>query len=675
MKFTYKWLKDFVDIEISPQKLAASLTLVGLEVISLEKVKEDFVFEVEITSNRTDLLSIIGIAREVAAIMGKKIRFKGYGKNYGFWDKQGFFRFNLKIENEDDCPLYTARIIRDVKIESSPDWLKERLLAIGIRPVNNIVDITNYVQVSLGQPLHAFDLDRIEGDLIWVRRAKDGERIITIDNRPFNLNSDILLIADARKPIAIAGIMGGKETEIGLETKNILLESAKFNAILIRRMRQRLGLTSESQYRFERDLDINNVIFASDYAVRLIKDYCKGRIVLSKKVGSCVSKKRSVIFNPENVLKVLGKSPSPSLIIRILKSLGFIVKNSQEKLKVEVPTFRKDIKEEIDLIEEVARLWGYDKIPLTLPYVRIFLKTDTYQKMLLRIRNILINQGVSEVINYSLLGNLTLKRLKIPSCDFVTIANPLSHQQEVLRPLLLPGLLFNVSKNIRYKEGVGFFEIGRVFLGIKENNFLGLVLCGKKVFLKDTGKTEDNFTILHLKGIIELILGNLGIKNFDFVDEQYPYLGNGLRIMILKEEIGYLGKVDSEVLINFDINKKDVFAAELNLDKLVKFIDLNRRYKSLPIYPGVRRDISLVIPENISLKEVLRRIEEEKFSLLKEIKIVDFYKGSPIPSGFRSVTLSCFYYSDIHTLTDIEVNHQHLELCNLLKKEFSVEIR
>ncbi|MCM8782958.1 MAG: hypothetical protein NC909_00975, partial [Candidatus Omnitrophica bacterium] len=385
--------------------------------------------------------------------------------------------------------------------------------------------------------------------------------------------------------------------------------------------------------------------------------------------------KKTVIFNPENISRVLGRSPSLERTKKILESLGFFIKKNRKRFKIEVPTFRKDIKEEIDLIEEIARLWGYDKIPLTLPYIMPFLSPDTYQKMILKIRDILISQGFSEVINYSLLGKPTLRQLKIEPQSFTTIVNPLSSQQEVLRPLLLSGLLFNVSKNIRYKEGVALFEMGRVFQHSKEKNFLGLVLCGKRIFLKDTGKTEDNFTFLHLKGILELIFKSLGIKNFDFVSEHYPYLETAFTIVILEDRIGYLGKIDSEVVNNFDINKENVFAAELHLDRLIEFIDLSRTYQPLPIYPVVRRDISVMIREDISLREVLRRIDKQGLGLLKEVKAIDFYQGRPIPSGFKAVTLSCFYYSDTHTLTEAEVSNEHLKLCNLLKQEFSAEIR
>jgi len=675
MKFTLNWLKDFVEIKLSPQRLAEAFTLAGLEVTSLKKEDNDWVFEIEVTSNRPDLLSVLGIAREVSAITGQKligdsVERLAYSKIFVSNKK-----FKINIESKEDCPLYTAKIIKEVKVAPSPDWLKERLELIGCRTVNNIVDITNYVMFTLGQPLHAFDLNRLEGDLISVRRAKDNESITTIDGRVFVLNKDVLVIADSQRPIAIAGIMGGKDTEVDTHTKDILLESAKFNPLLIRRMRQLLGLVSESQYRFERDVDINNVIFASDYAVNLIEKLAGGKTLLFKKTADIPKKRKIIIFNPDNITNILGVTIQKNKIRKILTGLGFKIKSFNEKLKVEVPSFRKDVKEEIDLIEEIARLWGYDRIPKTLPYIKPLDTDEINRRILSKIKNILVGQGFFEVVNYSLISKTILKNLKMDPEKALPIANPLSNQQEILRPSLLPGLLFCISKNIQHKEGVCIFEIGKVFEGLKETNFLGLALCGKKIFLRDCGKTEDNFTILHLKGVVELILKSIGIKDFDFVLEELAYLEEGFKVMFAGERLGYLGKAEPEVVKRFDINKKDVFVGELNLEAMLKFMDLNKKYKPLAPYPGIRRDISLVLKEDISLKEILKRINNRGFKLLKEIKVIDFYKGSPIPSGFKGVTLSCLYYSDTHTLTDEEADSEHSLLCNSLKEEFSVQFR
>jgi len=677
MKFTYHWLKDFVEIKIPPQKLAELLTMSGLEVTSLKNKDDDWIFEVEVTSNRPDLLSVLGIAREVCAITKSKIKMQKLIADsverlaYSLSNK----KFKINIESKRDCPLYTAKIIKEVKVGPSVDWLKERLELIGCRSVNNVVDITNYVMFSLGQPLHAFDLDKLNGNFICVRRAKEGETITTIDGKSFNLDKDILVIADSQKPIAIAGIMGGKDTEVNFDTKNILLESAKFNPLLIRRMRQKLGLVSESQYRFERDVDIENVIFASFYATYLIENIAKGVLIGSKNTPYKRKRKKIIVFNYGKVDKILGVHIKKEEIKKIFKKLDFKIKELKDKLKIEIPSFRKDIKEEIDLIEEVSRIWGYDRIPHTFPYIKPLTDLDISQKIIFKLKNLLINQGFFEVINYSLISKQVLKDLKINSLeDLTSIANPLSNQQEILRPLLLAGLLYNVSRNIRYNEGVLVFEIGKVFEGLDEFNHLGLALCGKKVFFKDSGKVEDNLNIQHLKGEVQLILENLGIKNFDFVYKKEPYLEIGFKVVVDKEEIGYLGKVDKEVGDNFDIPKKDVFVAELNLDNLRRFVDLNKKYKPLPVYPIVRRDISLAINEKVSLKEVLKRIKEVGFPLLKEVEIIDFYKGSPIPSGFRGITLSCLYYAQ-RTLTEEEVDSLHLKIRDILKNEFSVQLR
>ncbi|MCX5703645.1 MAG: phenylalanine--tRNA ligase subunit beta [Candidatus Omnitrophica bacterium] len=381
MKFTYNWLKDFVEIKITPQALADKLTMAGLEVTSLEERGGDFVFEVEITPNRPDCLSVIGIAREVAAITGKKLK-ASQRPSAPMPQLPSCPGYVIKIQDKKDCPLYIARVIKDIRVGPSPEWLKKRLELIGCRSINNVVDITNYILFTWGEPLHAFDLNKLTGGSIIVRRAKNGEKITTIDGGEKTLNPDILVIADTHKPAAIAGIMGGKDTEVTERTKNILLETAVFNPIIVRRGRQTLGLSSESAYRFERGVNLEAVKAASLRATQLLQEYSGGACVLAKSLGQEKAKKQSINLEVATVNKILGIKILRGKIKKILESLGFKIKTGgRNNFRVTVPSHRPDVALEIDLIEEIARIFGFAAIPKSLPLISPRVTIDTAESL------------------------------------------------------------------------------------------------------------------------------------------------------------------------------------------------------------------------------------------------------------------------------------------------------
>jgi phenylalanyl-tRNA synthetase beta chain len=526
MKVTYNWLKDFVDIKISAEVLADRLTMAGLEVVFLEKKGNDWVLELEITPNRADCLSVIGIAREVAAITNSKFKIQNLISQFKI--KKGK-DLEIKIEDKRDCPLYVARLISSVKVRNSPDWLKTRLENVGIRAVNNIVDITNYVLIETGQPLHAFDYDRLEEHRIIVRRAKDGERIINIDGIERELNSDCLVIADSHKPVAIAGIMGSKDTEITENTKNVLLESAEFNPLVIRRARRYLGLMTESAYRFERGVDKYSVIFASKRAEDLIKKIAEGNLRIFKIEGEFKERQRIVSLNIKDVERNLGEYVCQSKIKKIFKSLSFRIKEEKDKLKVYIPSFRKDIKEEIDLIEEIARIFGYDNIPLTLPYIKVSTPKTPIQDLIKGIiKSSLLKMGLNEVITYSFIDPDYLREKE----EAIGIINPLSQDLSYLRPNLLFSLLKVLEHNMnRDADSVAIFELAKIYSYKqnlpKEEDVLGILVWGN--FYSDWLRNQRfNFSLFDLKGIIETILRDLGIENFQFKKSQIPYLVEGV---------------------------------------------------------------------------------------------------------------------------------------------------
>ncbi|MDO8489296.1 MAG: phenylalanine--tRNA ligase subunit beta, partial [Candidatus Omnitrophota bacterium] len=521
MKVTYSWLKDFVDLKIPPAELAEKLTMAGLEVVSLEEIGGDSVFEIEITSNRPDWLSVAGIAREVSAICGLKLKTVN--------PKETKIKTNdclsVKISSiaKGDCSFYSIRVICDVKVGPSPEWLKKRLTSLGCRPVNNIVDITNYILFETGQPLHAFDLDTLNQREINVRRAKTDEKIITIDGLQRILSPEILVIADKDKLIAIAGIMGGKEAEVTFKTRNILLESAVFNPILVRRAKQKLAIQSESAYRFERGVDFETAKAASLAAQELILKLASGRPCIYKSIGAKKSTNPIINLDAAYVNKVLGVVIPVIKIKQILSRLGLQVKiKTKNILQLKIPSFRQDLKLQIDLIEEIARIYGYAKIPKTIPAIRPGQGIADKRGVSCGIKNILSGLGLHEVITYSLIDhNLLIKSGINTDRSPIEILNPLSCEQGVLRPTLLPSLIRCIAYNLnQQQENIKIFEIASSFSGesdsIREEPCLGIALCGINSFLTNQGLVKDEVTLLHLKGTLEILFGRLGVRGFDF---------------------------------------------------------------------------------------------------------------------------------------------------------------
>ncbi len=681
MKVTYNWLKDFLNIKIPPKALAEKLTNIGLEVVSLEAAQGDFIFEIEITSNRPDWLSVLGVAREVAAITNSKLKTQNSKlKIQNLEPKVKTLKGNFRIEIEDkkDCPLYTARIIKNVKVGASPEWLKKRLELVGCRSVNNIVDITNYCLFALGHPLHAFDLDKLNQATVIVRRAKAGEKITTIDNQQKLLTPEILVIADNHKPVAVAGVMGGKDTEVTFNTRNILLESAIFNPVLVRRGRQKLGLQSESAYRFERGVDLESVKNTSLSAQKLICELAhglpSGSISLGAPKPTCVSIKLDVAY----VNRILGTKITTLKIREILSSLGFSLKTqAKNTLLVKSPSFRQDIKSAIDLVEEVARIYGYDAIAQTLPAIKPGPNTFGKTEDVSYIKNVLLGLGLQEAITYSLVDRQLLTKLGIKfDVNLIEISNPLSREQEVLRPTLLPSLMRCVAYNLnQQQEYVNIFEVANIFSGSNnvpdEKLSLGIALCGTSSFLIKQGLIKDEITLLHLKGILEELFNKLGIQGYGFKSKG----GKQVSIVVGEQEVGVMLDLNKQVLDAFDIKNKQVVLAEINLEKIFTYINLKKKFSNIPRYPAITRDISFIVKDDISAKDLIRAIEEKGLTLLSLAKVVDYYQGKQIPAGFRGLTVSCVYRANDRTLTEEELSPIHNSICAFLVERFGIKLR
>ena len=682
MKVSYSWLKEYVDTKIDPKKIAHLLTMAGVNVASCENVGGDYIFELEITANRPDCLSVLGVARELAALLGKSLKVPKEikdGKKQKVQSKKQKPSFNVTLKNPELCFRYTARIIKDVEVGPSPDWLKNKIISVGLRPVNNIVDITNFVLFETGQPLHAFDLDRIKEGIV-IRRAARDEKIITIDNVPRTMTGDTLVIADGSEPIAIAGVMGGLKTEVSNMTKNILLESAFFDPVSVRHTSRALGIASESSYRFERKINNDMVVKASERAGALIEEVTKGKKGEFFDVGKKASYSKNISLSLKKTNSLLGVPIKKNEAIKILKALEFSVSGKNNFLKITVPGFREDVKNDIDVIEEIARIYGYEKIPVTIP--RIVGNTTIKEPMSLfqeKLSNTLIRLGLNEIITYALINRNKIKGLDVPPDQIVAIKNPLSIDQEIMRPTLLPGMLGVISYNFnRRAKELSLFEIGNTYKE-KGNSYieepvLSIGLAGIK---RDNWRShKQEYDFFDIKGMFEKLLDESGLKGVIFKKGSIP--GFNKNITSIAEQngdiIGYLGEVGKSICGKFDI-EKNVFYAEIYITKLFKKISLSKRYASYGRYPSVVRDISMVMDKSVTSQELENIIKEMGKDLVKDVSLVDCYKGKQIPENKRALLYRIEYRSDEKTLEDSEVDRLHSDIKNTLSEKLNISFR
>jgi len=684
MKVTYNWLKDFVDIKLPPQELADKLTMAGIEVSAIEEKHGDFVFDIEITSNRPDWLSVIGLAREVAAITGGKLKTGLRGKGQGLSRDLSLnpYRLTLNIEDEKDCPLYTAKIITGIKIGPSPEWMSKRLELVGLRSVNNIVDITNYCLFETGEPLHAFDLDKLSPGSITVRRARQGESITTIDDKLRILSSQALVIADDTKVVAVAGVMGGKNSEVTYSTKNILLEAAVFNPVIIRRSRQFLSLNSESSYRFERGVPAEVAQQASARAAELIIELAGGRLVLTKQQGVAKTKAKNIVLNLKSVDKLLGVNFKPTQIRQGLCALGFKVKTKSKNIfNVGVPEFRQDILIPEDLIEEIARVCGYQKVPITLPAIKPRVASYTAREEIAGIKNLLVNLGMNEVITYSLVDKSLLADFcSLEEGKIIEILNPMSEGQDVLRPTLIPSLATRVAFNLNRKQDyINIFEIADIYFWQKGNNepkeepALAIAFCGSRSLFSEHGSTRDNAGFLHVKGVLNALFENLKITGCRFLARQDN--SPEIEVFINNDKVGRVMILSKGLLDKLDIKNRQVCLAEVSLERIFPLLRHKKIFKELPGYPSINRDISIVLKQDVSLEEVLEAVKQQAGLLLESIRVADFYKGKQIPSGFIGVTISCIFRSPERTLLESEVAPLHAQIIEFLAKKYEAKLR
>jgi phenylalanyl-tRNA synthetase beta chain len=633
----------------------------------------DTVFNVGVTPNRSDCLSMIGMAREVAAITGKKIKQPSVNVKESSEDINPLT--SVKIIDAEACPRYTARMIKNVQIGVSPVWMKTRLEAAGLRAINNIVDVTNFVMLEMGQPLHAFDFRFLKEGRIVVRKSKENEEFISLDGKSRMLPADTLLICDGVKPVAIGGIMGGLNSEVKEDTQVIFLESAYFNPPSIRRSARKLAMPTDAAFRFERGIDPEGVVKALNRAAQLIADLSGGSICKNyiDEYPEKISTAQDIPLRLDRIRQVIGMEIGAKDVVRILRSIGMVLKqNGKGRYLVTPPTCRVDILREIDLIEEVIRLYSYDRVPVTLPAVAVteiavIPRLDLEE----RIRQLLIGSGYTEIVNYSFGIPVAADILCLPEKDerrrLVRIKNPLGEDLSVMRTTMIYGLLETAKKNANNGSfDLSIFEIGRIFLRRKagelpeEKNILAGLLTGKMTDdLWGKRKTVDFYT---LKGCLENIFFDLKLNNCRYNStavEPFLHPGKSCGIYLDDRKIGFLGEVHPDVLEKIDL-KNNAYVFEINLDILISaYLDRNITYQEISKFPAVMRDAAFVIPDTMEADQMLNIVLGQKEDLLENVSIFDVYTGKEISQGTKSLGLRFSYRAPARTLTDLETNTVH----------------
>ncbi len=678
MKISYNWLKEYVNIALAPDKLAQALTMAGLSVESVKTYGSDHIFEIEVTANRPDWLSVIGVAREAAALTGEKLKIPSNPKIKIGPPDPGV---KVKVEERGLCPRYTARIIRNVKVGEAPAWLKTRIEALGLRSVNNIVDITNFCLFETGEPMHTFDLDRIEGSEVIVRKALQGEKIALIEGAEKILDKSMLVIADSRKPIAIAGIMGARNTEVTYSTKNILLEAAYFDQVSVRRTSRKLAVSTESSYRFERRVDIENIAYSSDRALGLIMQAASGAPGAFIDIGTKEINRKTIDLRIDRVNKLLGADISAASIRKIVASMGMGIKfSSKRSLKLEVPSFRSDLKAEVDVIEDIARLYGYDRIPVTLPgVVEQPVRIDRQIALRTRTRECLTALGADEIITYSLLSRSAVTSSGAAVDSLVTIANPLTIEQEAMRTSLIPGMLNTMLWNINRKmKDLKLFEIGNVYFKkddkFGEKQHLAIAITGQNFAGWAGGSTEVD--LFELKGIVETLLSELGIEAVEFSAAKNGSFSQAecAQVIIAGEPAGLMGRVSTGVLHRFDIKDK-VYLFEADLDAVLKNAVTEKRFTELSKYPSVYRDISVLAARKTLNRDLISTMKAAGGSTLKDVRLIDRYEGKQVPEGKQSLTYRLEYRDPARTLEEKDVLDVHGRVLNSLEAKFGAKLR
>ena len=691
MHVPIEWLKTYVPVRIKPEALAKQLTMAGLEVISLVDVDGQPVLDIEVTPNRADCLSIIGIAREVAAITGQRLQLPGAGGGRrGAGETKSPRPLphtpcpTIRIEDHTGCQRYLGRLIEGVRIGPSPGWMQRRLLACGVRPINNVVDITNYVLVEYGQPLHAFDYGHLTDGTIVVRRAKAQEPITTLDGVSRRLPTEALVIADAQQPVAVAGVMGGVGSEVTERTHAVLLESALFDPITVRRTARALGLASESSYRFERGVDPEGIETASVRAAALIAELVGGTVSAVRDVGTKPAARRPITLQVERLNRWLGTRIAPAEVRTGLARLACRVATSGTgtTLHVSAPSFRRDVVQDVDLYEEIARTIGYDRIPSTLPVAPLACGSSPEGRSyrhLQSLRCLCASLGLAEAMTWSLLSETDLARCGWPAAEAIRLSNPLSQEHVYLRPTLLVGLLRAVRRNATQGvENIRFFEVGRLFKpgpghAPLEEPWLGVALSG--AWQRDWA-VQQPADLFHVKGVLQALASRLCEGSLQFVSTPQAWAepAQSAAVELSGQTIGAAGQVSRALAAAFDL-EGPVWIAEVSVEGLLAARRRRLRAQSPPTFPPVKRDLSVLVSDDTSFESVDRAIRETGAPHAARVELIDSFRGERLPAGQHSLTFSLEYRDPTRTLTALEVDAIHQRIVQALASRFGAKLR
>lgn len=705
MKASYLWLKEFVDFDAGPRQLADDLSMIGVVVETIESADGDHILDFDLTTNRPDCLSHFGLAREVAARYQKPLKAPAITLRES--ERPAAAVVSVVIESPKLCPRYCARVVRGVNVTPSPDWLVRRLEALGIRSINNVVDATNYVLLELGHPLHAFDLAKVQDQRIVVREARAGERLVTLDGVERELKPGMLLIADPGRPLALAGVMGGADSEIGFGSKDVLLESAWFDPISIRRTAKELGMHTEASHRFERGADVNATVPAIDRAAALIQQLAGGEI-LSGVVDAypgAGEKRPRVTLRQSRIRQVMGTEIEGPFIERLLPDLNFqIVGRDDAEWQVQLPTSRLDITREIDLIEEIARHYGYDRFASTLPAWRggATRRPESLKEQVLQQR--LLSLGYTETLTYSFIDAGENQRFS--SVEPVRIMNPLSRETEVMRTSLVPGLLASLLRNYnRGLKSLRLYEMGRLYLsGLQsldpreffpekarqvreelpcaETPSLGIIATGN-VQEKTVHSEARPWSFFDLKGDLESLLHSLS-----FPLERVAWLASSAggnlpayyhpavaaEIRLGEDLLGVLGQLHPKVGEVYKI-RQPVFLAELAVAHWYRYEAGEPSVEEPGKYPAVQRDLSIVVDQVVDYCSIESTVREAGVAEMQKCFPFDLYLGEQLPSGKKGITIGIVYQAADRTLVEEEVNRYHERILNLLQTRLGAQLR
>lgn len=649
----------------------------GEDIVDILNLREDII-DFEITPNRPDCLAIEGLGRETAVSLGKE--FKNPRKNIDelkIEDKNEIEGLKVEIEAPDLCYRYIARVVKKVKIAPSPEWLVRRLNACGIRSINNIVDITNYVMLEMGQPMHAFDINSIEGKHIVVRRAKNGEKITTLDEEERTLDENDLVIADETKPVAIAGVMGGINSEIEKDTETVVFESASFYGGAVRKTAKKVGLRTESSSRFEKGLSPENALRAINRAMELVEEINAGEVVEGKiDVYPTKQKTNKINLDYDRINKLLGTEISKEEMIDTLEKLNIKVEND---IAI-APYFRTDIEQLADIAEEVLRFYGYDKLDTTL------VESDTTigirnkeQKIEQKIKNVLVNSGLSEIYTYGFVSDKDLEKSKINKDlkeTSILIQNPLSDEYRLMRPSTIPSMMQTLATNANKKNSSAkLFDISKSYKNINNEVENGEVPLQENILT--IGMYGDDIDFYTVKGLIENVLETSSINRYDIVREtenESYHTGRCANIKVGIDVIATIGEVHPEVLDNYGIEKR-AYLAEVNLSKVTKYSKVNKKYVEVPKFPAVERDIAIIVDEKVEVGQIEKIIIKKAKKLLEKMQLFDIYRNEKLGDNKKSVAYSLIFRDKNRTLSDEEINVVMENIIGELQKTLNAELR